>query len=375
MNLLATPHGHCWKPLPDPIPLSIQFPIGSLDMTPSVRFQWPQYYVLEHLIRAARSANCTMKTTNTIHGAVLSSRSYRCAALLLGVFSVSVSAQIVYVSTNDGVGAYNASNGSVIASPNPFITGGTVTGVEVAGNTLYVQTGNSGGDTIQGYNGTTAAAISGSSVTGLSRASNSGLAVSGNYIYSAYGTNIAKYDASTGALVTGSFVSGLNNVSHIAISNNILYAVSINDNNVSTYNATSGSLLNANFITGLSSPVGIAVSGNNLYVGSTGGTPHIGLYDAISGTATNATFISGFTPWGMAVSGNNLYVAKYNTFTVGLFDASTGSAINSSFITAGNYVWDVAATSAIPEPSTYAVLTGFAALGVVLLRRRKKLAS
>jgi DNA-binding beta-propeller fold protein YncE len=45
-----------------------------------------------------------------------------------------------------------------------------------------------------------------------------------------------------------------------------LYVSQVLNGGVGKYNATTGAAINANFITGLSSPKGLALSGNNLFV-------------------------------------------------------------------------------------------------------------
>jgi hypothetical protein len=71
---------------------------------------------------------------------------------------------------------------------------------------------------------------------------------------------------------------------------------------VSEYDATTGAAINANFITGLDVPSGLAVKGNTLFVANQGnGT--VGVYNATTGAAINANFITGlqFFPIGIAV--------------------------------------------------------------------------
>jgi hypothetical protein len=67
-------------------------------------------------------------------------------------------------------------------------------------------------------------------------------------------------------------------------------------NGVGEYNATTGAAVNANFITGLFDSMGIALSDNNLFVGTGGfalGTGTVGKYNAATGAAINANFITG----------------------------------------------------------------------------------
>jgi len=116
---------------------------------------------------------------------------------------------------------------------------------------------------------------------------------------------------------------------------------------VGAYDATTGTAIKADFITdpGNSSP-SLALSGNTLFVANfNGGT--VGTYDATTGAAINANFITGLAgPLALALSGNTLFVTNFNGGTVGAYDATTGAAINASFITL---------TSANGSPKTLAL--------------------
>jgi len=102
---------------------------------------------------------------------------------------------------------------------------------------------------------------------------------------------------------------------------------------VGEYNATTGAAINANFISGLNEPVALAVSGNTLFVADiVGAAGTIGAYNANTGAVINANFISGLDPGGIAVSGNTLFVSSV-AGTVGEYNATTGAAINANFIT------------------------------------------
>lgn len=72
---------------------------------------------------------------------------------------------------------------------------------------------------------------------------------------------------------------------------------------VGEYNAATGAAINANFISGLNEPLALAVSANTLYVADiigAGGT--IRAYNAGTGAVINANFITGLDPSGIAVS-------------------------------------------------------------------------
>jgi hypothetical protein len=112
-----------------------------------------------------------------------------------------------------------------------------------------------------------------------------------------------------------------------------------NDSIIGKYDAITGAAINASFITVLSFPTQIAVLGNKLFV-STVVTEHgtavytVGKYDATTGTAINPSFITGLKgPISLALLGNRVFVAKYLKDTVADYDATTGALINARFIT------------------------------------------
>ena len=73
----------------------------------------------------------------------------------------------------------------------------------------------------------------------------------------------------------------------------------------------------------------------------------VGEYDATTGAAINASFITGLrNPFGLAVLGNTLFVANFSSGTVGKYDATTGAAISPSFITQLNEPAGLAVKSA-----------------------------
>jgi hypothetical protein len=120
---------------------------------------------------------------------------------------------------------------------------------------------------------------------------------------------------------------------------------------IGEYNASTGIAINANFITGLNYPYGFALSGNTLFVANYGGTT-VGTYNATTGAAINANFITGLSdPEGLAVSGDTLFVSQLIVIggtaegtTVGTYNATTGAVINANFITglSGNITFGLA---------------------------------
>ena len=150
----------------------------------------------------------------------------------------------------------------------------------------------------------------------------------------------------------------------------VLYVSQVNAGIVGEYDATTGAAINANFITGLISPAGLALSGNNLFVSNFGSTT-VGEYNATTGAAINANFITGLNgPAGLALSGNDLFVANQSGTTVGEYDATTGAAINANFITGLNSPVGLAVAS-VPELSPWSMIAigGVALLGMM---HRKK---
>jgi len=115
----------------------------------------------------------------------------------------------------------------------------------------------------------------------------------------------------------------------------VIYVSNDYNGTVGKYNATTGAAINAAFVTGLDYPVGIAVSGNDLFVVNRRANT-IGKYNATTGATINASLVSGLsTPIGVVVSGNNLYVANNwsaNGSSIGKYDATTGATINNNFI-------------------------------------------
>src|SRR5271166_111327 len=101
-----------------------------------------------------------------------------------------------------------------------------------------------------------------------------------------------------------------------------LYVSQNTANTVGKYDTTTGTAINANFITGLSGPMGLALSGDGtaLFVANNFGqslpvrespSGTVGEYNAATGVAINASFITGLSgPFGLSVSGNNLFVGE-----------------------------------------------------------------
>jgi hypothetical protein len=85
-------------------------------------------------------------------------------------------------------------------------------------------------------------------------------------------------------------------------------------------------------ITQLSAPSGLAAQSNTLFVANFGSST-VGKYDASTGEAINANFITGAgLPTALALLDDTLFVANQSG-TVGKYNATTGEAINANFIT------------------------------------------
>lgn len=144
---------------------------------------------------------------------------------------------------------------------------------------------------------------------------------------------ISEY-SDTGTLINANFVTGIDGGTTFTEANGVLYASDAGENEISTYNATTGAAITAKFISGtsLDNPWGLAVANGNLYVDNDdAGT--ISEYNATTGTLINASFASGLGSLeGMVISGNNLFVS--NNSVIDEFNLTTG-ALESSISPAG----------------------------------------
>ncbi len=158
----------------------------------------------------------------------------------------------------------------------------------------------------------------------------------------------------------------------MALSGSTLYVLSASDGTVGTYNANTGDAINATFITGLTSASSLALSGTNLFVNwQNGSDTVISKYNATTGALVTANLIPSITTstW-VTVSGESLYVGHYDG--IGEYDFN-GGAIDAMLITdVTSPGFILVVPQAIPEPSTYAALAGLLVFGVVLWRRRRQ---
>jgi len=225
------------------------------------------------------------------------------------------------------------------------------------------------------YDATTGATINANFISGLSYSRS--LAVDGSnrlFVTRAGGVNV--YNATTGALINGNFINtGSPYVPYLVLDgHNHLFLE--NSSSVGEYDATTGATINANFIGNLGSAM--ALDGLNHLFLQEGGPGEVGEYDATTGAAINANFIpfNGTLALGyLALDGNNHLFASQGNRTVGQYDATTGAALNVSFITFTGDPEGLVLTTAVPEPSTFALqvlgLGGLAAWGWRSKRRAK----
>jgi hypothetical protein len=267
------------------------------------------------------------------------------------LWTLTGSAQAQIYITDQGpsgglVSKYNASNGSLIKAR--FIKArSSLVGLAIKENVLFV-TDTIG--TVGEYDSTTGAVINANFITGLQEPV--GIAVKGKTLFVGNGVltaSIGKYNANTGKVITASFITGLVHPLGIVLMEpdpasppqSFLFVSESGPTDlgsVGKYNAKSGTAINASFITGLTDAEGLAVLGSTLFVASYGSTPNgggtVGTYDAATGAVINANFITGLSyPTGIALLGNSLFVVNYLTGTVGEYNATTGDVINGSFIT------------------------------------------
>jgi sugar lactone lactonase YvrE len=272
---------------------------------------------------------------------------------------------------SDGPGTVFASSG--LSAPEGLSFDGS-------GN-LYVA--NSGSGYISNYN-SSGALINGQFASiGASGTYAIGLAFdsSGNlYVADTYGA-ISKVGPGGGTPTTFVPTAGLNGPIGLAFDTSGTLYVS---NGFSTATTTSISKVTpTGVVTPLSlsspigSPYGLAFdSSGNLYVSNIGSVYNAGQTSAIyevTPSGTVSTFINGGAglndPTGLAFdSSGNLYVANYGSNTISEY-SGTGTLINSSFASGFNDP-EFLAFSTVPEPSTFALLAGIAALGFVGWRRR-----
>lgn len=256
-------------------------------------------------------------------------------ALSLGLFTAgSVSAQVVYTATYNGtISRYDVTDTNNIISNTSFISGFSFPhALLISGSTLYVA--DYGNGTIGSFNLTT-----------------------------------STYNAS--------FISGISNPYALAVSGSTLYVANYDNGTVGAYNQSNGSAINASFISGLNGPTALAISGTTLYVATDGGgnsgDGKVGSYDlANNGAAIDASYISALSsPQALSIDGTVLFLGEYSG-NVQTYNLDSNTQRSPSLLTAPDTLYALAVTSAVPEPSTYALLAGCLTLGLVAYHKRRR---
>jgi hypothetical protein len=116
-------------------------------------------------------------------------------------------------------------------------------------------------------------------------------------------------------------------------------------------------------------PTSIAAFGSNVFVAN---QLNVSEYN-FSGGLINASFGGGAGGpiETIATSESGLFELNISSNqTLREYDAITGATINASLITGLNTGYIAVEGTAVPEPSTYAAIMGFASVGFVMVRRR-----
>ncbi len=301
-------------------------------------------------------------------------------ALGLGLFAASsASAQVVYAATYAGsVIRYDVTDPNNIISNTSFISGLSLPhSLAISGSTLYVADYDN--STVGSYNLANGNAINASLISssdGLG--STNALAISGSTLYVAdYGNGtIGSFNLTT-STYNASFISGISNPYALAVSGATLYVANYDNGTVGSYNLSNGIAINASFITGLSGPTALAISGATLYVATDGGgnsgAGKVGSYDlANNGADIDASYMTALnSPSSLAIDGTVLYVGDYSG-RVETHNLDSNTQREFSLVAAPDTIYALAVTSAVPEPSTYALFAGCLTLGLAAYRKRRR---
>lgn len=298
------------------------------------------------------------------------------AALWIGLITAgSISAQVLYVTNYDSgtIGSYDLANNG--AALNTSLISGLTNpyGLTIADSTLYVTSNNS---RIGQYDLTDLA--NNSNPTFITAAYPYSVAVSGSNLYAIVNGRIAKYDLTNPANFNGYFIYLVDQPRSLAISGSTLYLADLTMGRVGSYDlSNNGATINADLISAVNADR-LAISGSILYLSYTfGGYSRIGRYD-LTDLTNNSNPYYIYVPdtgsvGGLAVYGSTLYVSNYGAGTIDAYDisdANTGGS-KTTFITGLSGPQNIVVGSAVPEPSTYALLVGVGVLAIAALRRRR----
>jgi PEP-CTERM motif len=286
---------------------------------------------------------------------------------------------------NGWVGAYSTSGATINSALVTEETEGNELIVAASGSNLYVANPIAA-DRITSFT------LTGVSVDPTLVRSNfindpSGMVAAGGYLFVSdeEARPFNKFDATTGAQFTRNAGTVPGNSNDIAISGNnvfvISHAIGGGSYFVSEFNATTSAQINPSLLSGTTPALNlvagphIAVQGNDLFVslqgsaGTIGGNAGtIGEYDATTGAAINASFITGLNdPQGIAVYGGDLYVVVSGTGKIAEYTLS-GALVNASLVSG---LTNAESIAIVPEPSTW-LLAVLGAAGLLLAARRQR---
>jgi hypothetical protein len=276
-----------------------------------------------------------------------------------------------------GISEYTPS-GTPVAKP--FISGSDVNspfGMAISGDTMFVSNYNT--DTISTYNATTGAALNTSLITGVGLNQPAAILLAGSNLYVANiggsstpnNGSIYEFNALTGAMIgTGPLATGLDYSEYMAMSGNDLYVSTWNS--VTEIDATTGAIIGGKPLLTTPNARGVAVNGNDLYVvDSADGS--VTDYNATTGAQIGNPLITGLSnPRQIQYYDGDLYISDVGNNSITAYNATTGAEVGTIVTCADNpYNFIIADPpgTAVPEPSTWAMLL---AGGLILFARLRK---
>ena len=95
-------------------------------------------------------------------------------------------------------------------------------------------------------------------------------------------------------------------------------------------------------------------------------------FDAVTNTRTQSDFITGIAnPIGVEIDNGKIFVSSFTNQTINGYSLTDGS-LQSTFNTVGSPQYF--SVTAVPEPSTYAMVGLVGIFGLIAVRRRSKVA-